>query len=109
HIVSWSRVSWSRPMKSDKPSIRERVWARLERQPARRFPFPLAGRISNFRGAEAAAARGAALPEWKAAKRLKCNAGSAQRRLRLRALREGKIVFMAVAPRARSARVPRRH
>src|SRR5207249_2072591 len=87
-------------VKGDKQSIRERVWALLERRRAGRFPFPLAGRIPNFRGAEAAAARVATLPEWKAAKRLKCNPDAPQRALRLRALREGKIVFMAV-PRLR--------
>lgn len=87
-------------MTRDKQAIRERVWKRLERRRAGRFPFPLAGRIPNFRGAEAAAARVATLPEWKAAKRLKCNPDAPQRALRLRALREGKIVFMAV-PRLR--------
>jgi len=47
-------------------------------------------------GAERAAARAAALPEWKRAKRIKCNPDAPQRPLRLRALRDGKIVFMAV-------------
>ena len=91
------------PSKRGKQAIRERVWARLERRRAGRFPFPLAGRIPNFRGAEAAAARAAELPEWKAARRLKCNPDAPQRALRLRALREGKIVFMAV-PRLRQAK-----
>jgi 5-formyltetrahydrofolate cyclo-ligase len=56
----------------------------------------VAGRIPNFAGAEVAAARAAALPEWQAARRIKCNPDAPQRALRLRALREGKIVFMAV-------------
>jgi 5-formyltetrahydrofolate cyclo-ligase len=47
-------------------------------------------------GAERAAARAAELPEWTRAKRIKCNPDAPQRALRLRALREGKIVFMAV-------------
>ena len=47
-------------------------------------------------GAERAAARAAELPEWQRAKRIKCNPDSPQRPLRLRALRDGKIVFMAV-------------
>jgi len=89
-------------MTRDKPAIRERVWKLLERRRVGRFPFPLAGRIPNFRGAEAAAARAATLPEWKRARRLKCNPDAPQRPLRLRALREGKIVFMAV-PRLRTA------
>ena len=61
-----------------------------------RFPFPVQGRIPNFAGAERAAARAAELPEWQAARRLKCNPDAPQRALRLRALREGKTVFMAV-------------
>jgi 5-formyltetrahydrofolate cyclo-ligase len=68
-----------------------------------RFPFPIEDRIPNFVGAEAAAARAAALPEWKLARRLKCNPDAPQRPLRLQALRDGKIVFMAV-PRLRTAR-----
>jgi 5-formyltetrahydrofolate cyclo-ligase len=54
-------------------------------------------------GAEAAAARAAELPEWTRARTLKCNPDAPQRPLRLRALREGKTVFMAV-PRLREAR-----
>src|SRR5206468_3442625 len=46
-------------VKGDKQSIRERVWALLERRRAGRFPFPLAGRLPNFRGAEAATIAGA--------------------------------------------------
>ncbi len=67
-----------------------------------RFPFPIEDRIPNFVGAEAAAERAAALPEWKAARRLKCNPDAPQRPLRLRALRDGKIVFMAVPRLARA-------
>src|SRR5437870_10826915 len=89
----------SRP---DKHTLRKRIWKLLERRHVTRFPFPATGRIPNFRGAEAAAARAATLPEWKRARRLKCNPDAPQRPLRLRALREGKIVFMAV-PRLRTA------
>jgi 5-formyltetrahydrofolate cyclo-ligase len=87
----------------DKQKLRQRIWALLERRRVARFPFPAAGRIPNFRGAEQAAARAASLPEWQAARRLKCNPDAPQRALRLRALREGKIVFMAV-PRLTAAR-----
>jgi 5-formyltetrahydrofolate cyclo-ligase len=86
-----------------KQALRERVWALLERRGVGRFPMPLADRIPNFVGAEHAAARAATLPEWQAARRLKCNPDSPQRALRLRALREGKQVFMAV-PRLSRAR-----
>ena len=81
---------------ADKDRLRERIWTLLERRRVARFPFPVAGRIPNFRGAEQAAARAAALPEWQGARRVKCNPDAPQRALRLRALREGKIVFMAV-------------
>ena len=80
----------------DKQKLRQRIWTLLERRRVARFPFPVVGRIPNFRGAEQAAARAAALPEWQAARRLKCNPDAPQRALRLRALREGKTVFMAV-------------
>jgi 5-formyltetrahydrofolate cyclo-ligase len=86
-----------------KQGLRERVWALLVRRRAARFPFPIEDRIPNFVGAEAAAARAAALPEWKAARRLKCNPDAPQRPVRLRALRDGKVVFMAV-PRLAAAR-----
>jgi 5-formyltetrahydrofolate cyclo-ligase len=79
------------------------VWRRLAARGVARFPFPIEDRIPNFVGAEAAAARAATVPEWKAARRLKCNPDAPQRPLRLRALRDGKIVFMAV-PRLRKAR-----
>src|SRR5437870_1155827 len=83
----------SRP---DKQTLRKRIWKLLERRHVTRFPFPATGRIPNFQGAEQAAARAAALPEWQRARRLKCNPDAPQRALRLRALREGKTVFMAV-------------
>ena len=83
-------------MASDKQALRERIWTLLERRRVARFPFPVTGRIPNFRGAEQAAARAAALPEWQRARRLKCNPDAPQRALPLRALRDGKTVFMAV-------------
>jgi len=88
---------------SRKHVLRERIWKRLRARGAARFPFPIEDRIPNFRGAEAAAARLAELPEWQRARRLKCNPDAAQRAVRLRALEEGKEVFMAV-PRLREAR-----
>jgi len=65
----------------------------------KRFPGPR-GRIPNFVGAERAADRLCELEIWKRAKVLKCNPDSPQRPVRLRALQEGKIVYMAV-PRLR--------
>src|SRR5262245_4997244 len=68
-----------------------------------RFPLPLHDRIPNFVGAEDAARRLTELPEWKAARRIKCNPDVPQRAVRLAALREGKTVVMAV-PRLRAER-----
>jgi 5-formyltetrahydrofolate cyclo-ligase len=68
-----------------------------------RFPLPIDGRIPNFAGAGEAAARLAGLPEWQTARVLKCNPDAPQRAVRLRALREGKHVYVAV-PRLTQAR-----
>ena len=86
-----------------KDALRRRVWQLLVARRVARFPFPIEDRIPNFVGAEAAAARAAALPEWRDARALKCNPDAPQRPVRLRALRDGKIVFMAV-PRLRAER-----
>jgi 5-formyltetrahydrofolate cyclo-ligase len=85
-----------------KQTVRERVWATLEREGAARFPGAR-GRIPNFRGAEEAAQRLAERPEWQAARVVKANPDSPQLPVRRRALAEGKFVYMAV-PRLRDER-----
>jgi 5-formyltetrahydrofolate cyclo-ligase len=85
-----------------KQTVRERVWATLEREGAARFPGAR-GRIPNFRGAEEAAQRLAERPEWQAARVVKANPDSPQLPVRRRALAEGKLVYMAV-PRLRDER-----
>src|ERR1051326_7555649 len=86
-------------MTRSKQEIRDQVWRTLENSSARRFPGAR-GRIPNFVGAERAADRLCELDVWKRAKVLKCNPDSPQRPVRLRALKEGKTVYMAV-PRLR--------
>jgi len=86
-------------MSHTKQDIRERVWTALETARVHRFPGTR-GRIPNFVGAEGAADRLCELDMWKRAKVLKCNPDSPQRPVRLRALKEGKMVYMAV-PRLR--------
>ena len=86
-------------MTGDKQAFRERVWAGLQAAGAARFPGAR-GRIPNFTGAEAAAARLAELPEWDGATRIKANPDSPQLPVRVRALEDGKILYMAV-PRLR--------
>jgi 5-formyltetrahydrofolate cyclo-ligase len=66
------------------------------------FPGPR-GRIPNFVGAPRAAARLAQTPEWQRARTVKSNPDAPQRAVRLQALREGKVVYMAV-PRLRDRR-----
>lgn len=86
-----------------KQALRERLWTLLTRRHVGRFPLPLGGRIPNFAGATEAAAQLAATPEWREARVLKCNPDAPQRPVRLRALREGKTVYVAV-PRLVAAR-----
>jgi 5-formyltetrahydrofolate cyclo-ligase len=78
-----------------KQEVRERIWKRLERERAARFPGAQ-GRIPNFRGAEQAAARLAELPEWQAARVIKANPDAPQLPVRRRARQDGKTLYMAV-------------
>jgi 5-formyltetrahydrofolate cyclo-ligase len=78
-----------------KQEVRERTWELLERERAARFPGAR-GRIPNFRGAEAAAARLAELSEWQAARVIKANPDSPQLPVRRRARKDGKTLYMAV-------------
>lgn len=79
---------------SEKDALRDRVWSALADQKAvRRNPF---GHIPNFIGAEQAAERLAELPIWQTATTVKCNPDSPQMPVRLRALQEGKRLYMAV-------------
>jgi 5-formyltetrahydrofolate cyclo-ligase len=86
-------------IEADKQRIREEVWAKLEGARVALFPGAR-GRIPNFRGAAAAADRLAKTPEWRRARTIKCNPDAPQRPVRLLALAQGKVVYMAV-PRLR--------
>src|SRR5580658_10585815 len=78
-----------------KAALRQEVWSAMSAAKVARFPGA-AGRIPNFTGAEAAAERLRAMPEWEAAGTLKANPDSAQLPVRQRALQDGKTVYMAV-------------
>jgi 5-formyltetrahydrofolate cyclo-ligase len=78
-----------------KAALRERVWASMGVPGVRRFPAP-DGRIPHFVGAEAAARRLASTPEWARARRLKANPDAPQLSVRVLALEEGRLVYMAV-------------
>ena len=78
-----------------KNAIRERIWDLLEQHNAA-LDGDVHGRIPNFIGAEAAADRLAELPVWQASRVIKAVPDKAQLPARVRALREGKVVYMAV-------------
>ena len=85
-----------------KEDIREAVWRRLREKKVARFPGA-EGRIPNFIGAEACARLLSETTYWKKAKVLKVNPDSPQRAIRHAALKEGKVLYMAV-PRLRSGK-----
>src|SRR6202044_1335989 len=78
-----------------KAALRQEVWSAMTATKVARFPGA-PGRIPTFTGAEAAAERLRATPEWEAAGTLKANPDSAQLPVRQRALQDGKTVYMAV-------------
>jgi len=78
-----------------KAALRQDVWDAMRAAKVARFPGA-EGRIPNFTGAEAAAERLRAMPEWQLATTLKANPDSAQLPVRQRALEDGKTVYMAV-------------
>ena len=84
----------------DKQELRERVWDTLEDSGEARFPYPPHGRIPNYAGAADAAERLSDLPAWKEPDVIMANPDSPQLPVRRAALRQGKIVYMAV-PRLR--------
>lgn len=83
-----------------KDEARARVWREMEIRGVGRFPGA-AGRIPNFAGAERAALHLQGLRAWREARTVKINPDAPQLPVRRMALREGKVVYMAV-PRLRS-------
>ncbi|MGC4768678.1 5-formyltetrahydrofolate cyclo-ligase [Micromonospora sp. DT44] len=77
-----------------KEAVRQHVWDLLERDGA--APPGVHGHIPDFVGKEEAAARLGDSDVWKKARVIKCNPDRAQLPVRIRALREGKLLHMAV-------------
>jgi 5-formyltetrahydrofolate cyclo-ligase len=77
-----------------KQEIRRRVWDLLVQKHV--VARGVHGYIPAFVGAEAAADRLAALPEWQAAQVIKAVPDRAQQPIRERALRDGKLLYVAV-------------
>ncbi len=82
------------PSFNSKDAARQHVWDSLKDQKLARFPFPIHGRIPNFKGAEAAAKLLFEVSPWKDAKFLKINPDSPQKPLREEALKRGITYFM---------------
>src|SRR6266581_4583686 len=78
----------------DKQAIRSRVWELLEREHV--VEPGVHGHIPAFTGTGAAAARLAELPAWQAAQVIKAVPDAAQQPVRERALRDGKLLYIAV-------------
>jgi 5-formyltetrahydrofolate cyclo-ligase len=78
----------------EKDKLRTEIWSLLKQQAVSiGDPF---GHIPNFVGAELAAEKLASLPIWQQAKTIKCNPDSPQIPVRMRALQDGKRLYMAV-------------
>ncbi|MEG4999293.1 5-formyltetrahydrofolate cyclo-ligase [Microcoleus sp. B4-D4] len=78
----------------DKDKLRTEIWSLLKHQAA--SIGDSFGHIPNFVGADMAAEKLAALPIWQQAKTIKCNPDAAQIPVRMRALQDGKRLYMAV-------------
>jgi 5-formyltetrahydrofolate cyclo-ligase len=77
-----------------KQAVRARIWGLLERE--RVVERGVHGYIPAFAGADVAADRLAQLPVWRAAGVIKAVPDRAQQPVRERALRDGKLLYMAV-------------
>jgi len=78
-----------------KEAIRQKVWHRITVAGMVRFPGAY-GRIPNFLGCERAARLLCELTIWKRAKVIKIDSGAPQLPIRRAALREGKLVYIAL-------------
>ncbi|GGL96852.1 5-formyltetrahydrofolate cyclo-ligase [Micromonospora yangpuensis] len=78
-----------------KRKVREVVWSSLD-QTGQAVPPGAHGRIPDFAGAELAAERLAQQDAWRSASVIKTNPDRAQLPVRLRALADGKLLYMAV-------------
>jgi 5-formyltetrahydrofolate cyclo-ligase len=77
-----------------KDRLRTTIWTHLKAQGA--VVGEPVGHIPRFVGSDRAAAQLALLPAWQHARVMKCNPDQAQAPVRLRALQEGKMLYMAV-------------
>ncbi|MDT0489572.1 5-formyltetrahydrofolate cyclo-ligase [Streptomyces sp. NPDC012600] len=83
------------PLDEAKQAVRTQVWDTLTTANAV-HDSSVHGRIPDFKGSEEAAARLATLPAWRTASVVKAVPDRAQLPVRVKALEEGKTVYMAV-------------
>jgi len=81
-------------MPTDKQSIREIIWDKMMEEKVGRFPFPLKGRIPNFRHAEKAAAHVFEMEVYQKASVVKVNPDSPQLPIRAQVLKDGKTLLV---------------
>jgi 5-formyltetrahydrofolate cyclo-ligase len=86
-------IPWS-GYHADKDRLRAEVWAQLKAHGGS-VADPV-GHIPPFVGSDRAATQLATLPVWQQARVIKCNPDAAQAPVRLRALQDGKVLYMAV-------------
>ncbi|MDT9025965.1 5-formyltetrahydrofolate cyclo-ligase [Rossellomorea yichunensis] len=79
---------------NEKDEIRHKVWNRLTENKLGRFPFPLVGRIPNFKGAEKAASYVQSMDIYKDAEVVKVNPDAPQLPLRASVLKDGKTLLI---------------
>jgi 5-formyltetrahydrofolate cyclo-ligase len=84
-----------RTLPTSKAEVREMIWRAMEVRGVARFPGTK-GRIPNFVGAERAALHLQSLRAWSRARVVKINPDAPQLPVRRMALRQGKVVYMAV-------------
>ena len=96
---SIKETTWS-GRHSDKDTLRNHIWSKLKDCKAtRRDPV---GHIPNFIGADIAAKQLAASALWQKSQVVKCNPDSPHTAVRLQALIDGKVLYMAVPRLART-------
>ncbi|KAL4440528.1 hypothetical protein ABPG75_003529 [Micractinium tetrahymenae] len=89
-------------------AIRKQIWDLLEENDLADFPRPVHHRIPNFKGAAAAAAQLAGLPEFQAAQVIKVNPDTPQKQVRFAVL-NGSKTLVTPQPRLRTGFFSRLH
>lgn len=95
------KLAYGRPYMQTKDSFRHQVYQRLLHAHVARFPFPIEGRIPNFKGAEKAAMLLDSVAAYRNAHTVKVGPDSPLLPARAKILRDGKTLLMP-APRLRA-------